>query len=428
MQKGMTLSFEKKLRSKLGEFIGKRLLVAFSGGKDSVSLLHFLKKNEGIQGYSVSACHVNHMFRKTSYWDEKFCADFCEEKSIPFTAVRADVPAYCKVKKTSFEHGARIVRYRALHQAMKDLGADMLLTAHSKNDVVETFFIHAVQGASVFSLKGIAEHEGDLYRPMLDITSEEIYEYLEKYGLKYAVDETNEDESYLRNFVRSNITKALSEYRPGFENNILGIMKDAVRFDSYLHDRLASKINVSNENVLSLDRKNFHSLHAVEQDYLLHLMASKLFRVERRHLEEMRNLLETDYSVRIDLPGGYRFEKSERLLRLFHKRLVDKFEITKSAGVSEVKIPHLMKVMKLAGNWAEKELVIRNRRVGDRFNGKKLKDIFIDKKLDLFLRDISLIILYDNCIVWVENISHDDTINLSADRKIRSCDFEETHP
>ncbi len=165
----MTLSFEKKLSAKLSEFIGRRLLVAFSGGKDSISLLHFLKKNEGIRGgFSVAACHVNHMFRKTSYWDEKFCSDFCEKLSIPFISYRADVPRYCNVKKVSFEHGARTVRYRALKQAMKHFNADLLLTAHNKNDLVETFFIHSVQGASIFSLKGgITEQQDELFRPML---------------------------------------------------------------------------------------------------------------------------------------------------------------------------------------------------------------------------------------------------------------------
>lgn len=413
----MTLSFEKKLSAKLGDFVGRRLLVAFSGGKDSVSLLHFLKKNEGIRGYSVSACHVNHLFRKTSYWDEKFCADFCERKSIPFIAYRADVPRYCAVKKVSFEHGARTVRYRALRQAVRYFNADLLLTAHTKNDVVETFFIHAVQGASVFSLKGITESEDGLFRPMLDITTDEILEYLEKYGIKHAVDETNQDDSYLRNFVRNHITNALSEYRPGFENNILGIMNDAVRFDSYLSDKLAPLVDVSMAGVTSVKRADFDSLHELERDYILHFMASKLFRVERRHLDEMKNLVESGSSVRVDLPDGFRFERSDKLLRLFHKRLVDKFELVKPAGSAKVKIPHLQKEISFGGEWAAKELTVRNRLVGDRFGSKKLKDVFIDKKLDLFIRDTSLIILCDNCIVWVENISHDDTITVSVDRR-----------
>lgn len=413
----MTLPFEKKLLTKLSEFVGRRLLVAFSGGKDSISLLHFLKKNEGIKGYSLFACHVNHMSRKTSYWDEKFCADFCAQKSIPFISYRADVPRYCAVKKVSFEHGARTVRYRALDKAMKHFEADMLLTAHTKNDVVETFFIHAVQGASVFSLKGITEKDGRLFRPMLEITSEEIYEYLEKHGIKHTVDETNADDSYLRNFVRNHITKALSEYRPGFENSILGIMNDAVRLDSYMHSKLSPLISRSEPGVISVRRSDFEALEILEQEFLLHLAASGLFRVERRHIEEMREHVESEFSVRIDMPEGHRFEKSDKLLRLFHKRLVEKFQAVKPAGEKMIKIPHLNKEIHLSGEWADKELTVRNRLVGDRFRGDKLKDIFIDKKLDLFVRDTSLIFLYNNSIVWVENISHDDSITVSVYRK-----------
>jgi len=414
----MTLSFEKQLSAKLSEFIGRRLLVALSGGKDSIALLHFLKKNEGIRGYSVTACHINHMFRKTSYWDEKFCADFCEKKSIPFISYRADVPRYCNVKKMSFEHGARVVRYRALKQAMTHFNADLLLTAHTKNDVVETFFIHSVQGASIFSLKGITEMDEGLFRPMLDISTEEIYEYLDKYKIKHAIDETNSDESYLRNFVRNKITKTLSEYRPGFENNILSIMKDSIRFDSYLNDKLKGLVDIQEQGVLGVDRATFDGLHDVEQDYILHQMSSKLFRVEKRHIEDMKHLVSSDFSVRIDMPAGYRFEKSAKFLRLFHRRLVDKFDIVKKIGSDSVEINQLGKILSFGDEWVDKELVIRNRLVGDKFKNKKLKDIFIDKKLDLYTRDTSLIILYDNCIVWVENISDDDTITLYLNRKI----------
>lgn len=413
----MTLSFEKKLDAKLGDFVGRRLLVAFSGGKDSISLLHFLKKNEGIQGYSVAACHINHLSRKTSGWDEKFCADFCNNLSIPFISYRVDVPRYCEVKRLSFEHGARVVRYRALRQAMKHFGSDLLLTAHTKNDVVETFFTHAVQGASVFSLKGITEREGDLFRPMLDISTDEIMEYIDKLKIKHAVDETNSDDSYLRNFVRNHITAELSEYRPGFENNIIGIMHDAVRFDDYLHEKLIPFVDVTDPSVLSIKRSIFDAMHEVEREFVLHYMASKVFRVERRHIDDMKHLVESDYSVRIDMPDGYKFEKSDKLLRLFHKRLVEKFEIVKNKGQKAIFIKHLGKVLNFDGEWLDKELTVRNRGVGDRMGSKKLKDIFIDKKLDLFIRDTSVIILSDNCIVWVENISSDDSISLSLDRK-----------
>jgi len=413
----MTLSFEKKLSSKLSDFVGRRLLVAFSGGKDSISLLHFLKKNEGIQGYSVAACHINHLSRKTSGWDEKLCADFCERLGIPFISYRVDVPVYCKVKKMSFEHGARVVRYRALRMAMAHFGSELLLTAHTKNDVVETFFTHAVQGASVFSLKGITEREEDLFRPMLDISTEEIMEYLGKLKITHAVDETNSDDSYLRNFVRNHITKTLSEYRPGFENNILGIMSDAVRYDNYLYDKLVPLIERCDSSVISIERGVFDNLHEIEQDYVFHHMASKVFRVERRHIEDMKHLVESDYSVRIDMPDGYKFEKSDSLLRLFHKRLVSKFEYIKSREDNLINIRHLGKTITFSGELKDKELVIRNRAIGDRVGNKKLKDLFIDKKLDLFVRDTSVIILCDNCIVWVENISSDDSITVSLDRK-----------
>ncbi len=147
-------------------------------------------------------------------------------------------------------------------------------------------------------------------------------------------------------------------------------------------------------------------------------MASKLFRVEKRHIEEMKDLVASDFSVRIDMPDGYKFEKSAKYLRLFHKRLVEKFEIVKPSGKGVIEISHLGKELTLDSSWTDKELTVRNRRVGgDKFNNKKLKDIFIDKKLDLFTRDTSLIILYDKCIVWVENISDDDTITLSLNRK-----------
>ena len=408
----MILSFEKKLSARLGELNGKKLLVALSGGKDSVSLLHFLKKNEGIKSYQIAACHVNHMYRKTAWWDEKFCSDYCEKLSIPFISYRCDVPRYCAVKKLSFEHGARVIRYRALHEAAAHFGSDLILTAHTKDDVVETFFIQAVQGASAFSLKGISDRDGLICRLMLDISSEEIYEYLNKYSIAYVIDETNNDEKYLRNFIRKNITAKLTEFRKGYEDNIVSIMKDNIRFDNYLSDRLEPLIETPETGVMAVKTDVFNGLSELEQEYVLHKLGSKCFRFERRHLIEMQKILENEFSVRGDMPDGYKFEKSDKYLRLFHGRNVAPFEIFKPAGADRVVVPQTGKELRFTGKWKEKELLIRNRRVGDRIKMKKVKDVFIDRKLDLYTRDTALIILEKNVIVWVENISHDGTITL----------------
>jgi tRNA(Ile)-lysidine synthase len=408
----MTLSFEKKLSARLGELNGKKLLVALSGGKDSVSLLHFLKKNEGIKSYQIYACHVNHMYRKTAWWDEKFCSDFCDKLSIPFISFRCDVPRYCAVKKMSFEHGARVIRYRALQEAAAHFGSDVILTAHTKDDMVETFFIQAVQGASAFSLKGINEQDGLLQRLMLDISSEEIYEYLNKYGIAYVIDETNNDEKFLRNFIRKNITAKLAEFRKGYEDNIISLMKDNIRFDNYLSEKLEPMIETHVSGVLAVATDVFNGLDELEQEFILHRMGAKCFRFERRHLLEMQKVLDNDFSVRADMPDGHKFEKSDKYLRLFHGRNVSHFELIKPAGVDTVYVPQIEKTLKFSAKWKDKELLVRNRRIGDRIKTKKIKDVFIDKKLDLYTRDTALIILEKNVIVWVENISHDGSITL----------------
>lgn len=407
----MILSFEKKFSAKLGELNGKRLLVAFSGGKDSVSLLHFLKKNEGIKGYFLAACHVNHMFRKKAEWDEKFCSDFCEKQNIPFISYSCDVPRYCAVKKMSFEHGARVVRYRALEMAAEHFSADYIVTAHTKNDAVETFFIQAVQGASVFSLKGIMPFDGRILRPMLDISTDEIMEYLNKFNVPYVIDETNNDEYYLRNFIRKNIAGPLAEFRPGYEDNITSMLEDSVRFDRYMHDKLAPLVTRMPDGVTAISTETFDGLEDIEKEYLLHMIGSECFRFERRHITEMLKLIDNDSSVRADMPDNYKFEKSEQYLRLFHGRNIARFCVMKESGQSVVDVPHQSRKMILSGKWIDKDLTIRNRMAGDRFKGKKLKDIFIDKKLDLYTRDTALIIIDNNDIVWVENISHDATIS-----------------
>ncbi len=409
----MTLSFEKKLSARLGELNGKNLLIALSGGKDSVSLLYFLKKNQGIKSYSLSACHVNHMFRKRADWDEKFCSDLCEKLDIPFISYKCDVPRYCAVKKMSFEHGARVIRYRALEAAADQFGCDLILTAHTRNDAVETFFIQAVQGTSVFSLRGISPQDGRVLRLMLDISSEEVVEYLNKCDVSHVFDETNSDEHYLRNFVRKNITEKLAEFRQGYEENITAILDDSNRFNKYLANKLKPMVLSEANNVLAVKTRSFDKLEDIEKEYLLHYMGSSCFRFERRHLTEMMKLMENDYSVRVDLPDNYKFEKSDKFIRLFHSRNIAHFEITKPAGQDTVNITHLGRTLRLFGDWAEKELTVRNRRVGDRLGNKKLKDVFIDKKLDLYTRDTALIILEKNSIVWVENISHDDTITFT---------------
>lgn len=193
------------------------LLVAVSGGPDSVALLHILQAllAEARIG-ALYAAHLHHGIRgEHADEDAAFISSLCQEWSVPLKVSYADVPLLAREQKHTIEEAARNARYAFLRQARVDCGASHILTAHHMDDQAETVLLHLLRGSGLGGLCGMQEAAGELLRPLLYIEHSELMRYLEEYKLPYRIDETNADTSYLRNKIRLELIPVLRDtYNP----------------------------------------------------------------------------------------------------------------------------------------------------------------------------------------------------------------------
>lgn len=408
----MTTSFEAIMYPFLDKISGHKVIAAFSGGKDSCALLNFLNDFSAGCGYSLSACHVNHGIRGiTAEQDEQFCKEFCEKRGIRLTVKKVNVPEFCKMNGFSIEHGARILRYKSLNEAAKEEDVDYILTAHTYDDDIENFFIKVLKGTSLLNLSSIPSARNNIIRPMLEISTQQVEEYNAQKGITPVYDESNSEETYLRNWVRKRIISEIREYNKGFFNNINNLMKESSELDEIFHEKLSGLITFEDE-CFKISVAEFFSLCEFEQKRIIYNVLSRVIRVERRHVDEVLKACRSENSIRIELPDTWLAEKSYNFIRIFKARLTEDFENIKVRNETVLSLPHVKKKLHFDGDYVHKEFIVRNRREGDRIGNTKLKDIFINKKIDLFERDRMLIIVYKNKIVWVEDILPDDNITL----------------
>ena len=213
------------------------LLVAFSGGSDSAVLLHCLDKLSQEIPLTLHALHVDHRIRTgEGERDAAFARAFCDERGIPFTLTEKDVPSYAKASHKGLEEAARELRYEALRDLQKTLGASYIVTAHNATDQAETVLFHLARGTSLTGASGMQKARDGLLRPMLAFTKEEILAYAAKEKIPYVTDSTNSDTAYARNRIRHNVLPQLEAINPDAIQAILRFSALARRDDEALYE------------------------------------------------------------------------------------------------------------------------------------------------------------------------------------------------
>lgn len=214
---------------------GDSVVIGLSGGADSVCLAHKLWSLRETLSLSLTAAHVNHGIRGAeAQRDEAFCRAFCAAYRIPLEVLHADVPAQAAANKESTETCGRRIRYAFFQSLAAD--GEKIATAHNADDHAETIFMHIVRGAGGNGLCGIAPVRGNVIRPLLLNSREEIEQYCKRHSLDFVTDSTNAENIYTRNKIRNTVMPVLREINPSVRGAFIRMADHAAEDEAVLSE------------------------------------------------------------------------------------------------------------------------------------------------------------------------------------------------
>lgn len=198
---------------------GQRILLAVSGGIDSMVLAHIALES----GWDVGVAHCNFQLRgEESEGDETFVAHWASRNGIPFYSRRFDTLAASAQGGVSIQMAARELRYEWLESARISENYDRIATAHHLNDAIETFLYNLSKGSGLKGLQGIPPQNGVIIRPLLEVSRRQIEEYAEQHDIKYREDASNAADKYARNYIRHHLMPVFRDLNPAFERTMSG--------------------------------------------------------------------------------------------------------------------------------------------------------------------------------------------------------------
>jgi len=408
------------------------ILIALSGGADSVALLHVLMSLKEVLGISrIYAVHINHGLRgEAAARDEQFVQDLCVPLSIPLEIYHADVKTLAQKESLSIEEAGRKARYQHLQQAATHFGANKIATGHHQNDNAETIIMNLSRGAGLKGLCGIPYTNGNIIRPLLDISRAEIETYLTENNLTYITDETNTSDEYTRNRTRHTVLPTIeAALNP---NAAQTIAQNAALFhaeDEYLNEIAYQKYNDCRVSANTLNIQKLSALHvAIARRVIRHAIAeiSTLQNITANHIGQILELTQKKSGKEIHLPGlvvckeysgiSISLAQETQVFNAYPLQLdIPTFipELNQTVIFSKT-APDITKNHKLLCTKSfdydtiTETLFLRTRRPGDKLKlgkeklfTKKLQDYFTDKKIPKHKRDSIPIIASGNSVLWV---------------------------
>lgn len=210
-----------------------KVIVGLSGGADSVALLHFLCQQREKFNFELSAAHVNHLLRgEESERDEHFVRNLCDKMGIPLNVLRVDIDAEAKKRGIGQEECGRQVRYEFFRSLSDE--KTFIATAHTLSDSLETILLNMARGTGIHGLCGIPAVRGNIIRPLIECTRQEIEQYCADNGLQFVNDSSNFSRDYNRNIVRLDIVSKLLEINPSLYKVVLRMIRNNTVDDEYL--------------------------------------------------------------------------------------------------------------------------------------------------------------------------------------------------
>ncbi len=426
------------------------LLLAVSGGADSMAMLHVMAEIADACHYRLHVIHINHLIRKDATFDADHVTSACRQYGLAYTCTECDVPTAAKQSGQSIEMEARTQRYKAFAKVYQQIQADALLTAHTRNDQAETILLNLSRGCSPSALAAITtdttRHGMRIIRPMLTCTREDIIKYLQTHNYAWREDLTNTDLAYRRNAIRHQILPAMRNYlNPQIDAALLRVASMAEEDEAYLHALAQQHV----PDVIPEEAANTLKLPAYQQlpiplrrRILVHwLWRQQQISASTLHYDLIQKLdalaMAPQAGKQIPLPAGKCIQHAydQLVMRNPTQRQTDsaaktayplnvpgitpieelgcQLEISYAEGFTrESTLPPgtLPATCHIRRPQANESLWIRTRQPGDRIHmtgaegHQKLQDIFTDKKVPSFERDRIPLLATEQELIWIPGL------------------------
>jgi len=305
---------------------GKRLVLAVSGGPDSMAMLSTLYHLSDDLGLTLHGAHLDHGLRgRSSEEDARFVVQTLRRLGIAYTVERAEVELFMRTHRLSLEEAARKVRYAFLARVASDQRADAVALGHTSDDQVETVLMHIIRGAGLAGLRGMEPlmrnvfdgMEVILIRPLLRVSRKDTESYCEASGLTPRLDESNLSIEPSRNRIRLDLIPRLEEYNPAIREALVRLSRSAAQDLAYIDSRVNEawhQVVQVEPSHISLDRGAFQCLAPALQAHVLRrvLAAAKEGpeNIRHEHIDSMARLMSGPAGRSLDLPGGISFQVS----------------------------------------------------------------------------------------------------------------------
>lgn len=281
---------------------GDKVVVAVSGGPDSMCLLDSLFKLKNKLFFDIVVAHVNHGIRKESESEKEYVEKFCRERNVKFHYLKINVPELAKSQKISEETCGRNVRYEFFEKVRLEENATSIAVAHNLNDNVETVLLNLIRGCGLKGLTGMDFRFNKIIRPLLTIEKKDILVYNTKLELNPCFDKTNNEEIYLRNRIRLSLIPFLQELNPNFITNISRmrniLTEDNEFIDEYVKNILDNVIIKEDDSKILFDFSVFMDEHDSIKTRIIRKIIEKkisnLDGIENIHVLDILKLLKNN--------------------------------------------------------------------------------------------------------------------------------------
>jgi len=414
----------------------QRILLAVSGGADSMLMLHLFTN----AGFSVAVAHCNFGLRGSeSDGDEQFVANFCDQHNLEFNIKHFKTEEFAFQEGISIEMAARELRYDWFNSLLDQHKYDFLATAHHQDDVIETFLINLSRGSGIKGLSGIQPKSGRIIRPMLFTNRTEILDYCQRLKIDFRTDSSNIDTIYKRNLIRQEILPLLEQVNPAFRRNALKTIGNLHETGQLFQQRMSEiKALVYSEDdqgtmihidklltlnpirtiLFELIREFGFQIELIDDivDSLNKESGRKFFSDDYRLVKDREYLLISPYKTK-SAQVFYIEEDCSKINHPFHLSIE---KLDRTAGFRFSTHPNIVDLDK---DQLIFPLILRHWQEGEYFQPlgmtgmKKLSDFFVDEKYSIPDKENAWILASGNQLVWIVGKRLDDRFKITSKTK-----------